>query len=53
MHVPVRLEELLFEVRLSPVSPPWLPDAIQATMEKFGYQIPVQISQLNRLTYLP
>lgn len=51
-HLPVRLQELVFEVVLSPTSPPWLVETLAGAIKRFGYDIPVRMSPLNQLAYL-
>lgn len=52
-HVPVRLQELVFEVVLSPASPHWLAGTLAGAIKRFGYDIPIRKSTLNQLAYMP
>jgi hypothetical protein len=51
IKVPVRMNELVREVVLSPTSPPWLLNGLMALSRKFGLVVPIRQSQLYTLDY--
>ncbi|MGQ0434234.1 MAG: hypothetical protein ACT452_17750 [Microthrixaceae bacterium] len=46
VRVPVKLDQLIEEVRISPSAPPWLHEAVVAVTQRFGLEVSVRQSDL-------
>jgi hypothetical protein len=51
IKIPVRINDLVTEVVISPTSPPWFLDALVAVSGKFGLKVPIRQSKLYTLDH--
>ena len=47
-NVPVRLETLVKKVYVSPDAQPWFAELVGNVIERYGFEFPVQLSDLGR-----